>query len=101
MRSTDFYVSFESDVPEFDERFRNAAKMRLQGLAVPHHEIDHATVALTRAKEGREPAQFQAHVVVYTRPHDIAVTKQDYRLVEAIDQALAEVERLIHERYRT
>ncbi len=101
MRSTDFYVNFESDVPAFDNRIREAAKMRLRGLALPHDDIDHATVALTRSEEDPGPGQFQAHVTVYARPGNIAVTQKAYRIVEAMDKALAEVERLIHEKYRT
>ncbi len=101
MSSTDFSVDFETDVQEFDGQVREAARMRLQGLALPHKEIDHATVAVTRSEEGKEPGQFQARVTVYGRPDDIAVTKEGYRIVEALDRALAEVERLIHERYGT
>jgi ribosome-associated translation inhibitor RaiA len=101
MRSTDFYVDFESDVAAFDNLLREAAKMRLQGLALHHNDIDHAMVALTRSEEDQKPGQFQARVTVYARPDDIVVTQRAYRIVEAMDKALAEVERLIHERYRT
>ncbi|MGE5374401.1 MAG: hypothetical protein ACM3XO_05025 [Bacteroidota bacterium] len=99
MRSIEFYVDFESDVPEFDDEFKTAAKMRLRSLAIPHHEIDHAKVAITKSGESGKPAQFQASVIVYARPEDMNVTKQDYRMVEALDEALAEIEHQIHAKY--
>lgn len=99
MNSTDFYVEFESDVPEFDDQFKTAARMRLRGLAVPHHEIDHAKVAVTQAKQGREAIQFQASVTLYTHLGNLTVTKEDYRMVEALDKALAEIEQQIHAKY--
>jgi hypothetical protein len=99
MSSTNFYIDFESDVPEFDDEFKIAAGMRLRGLAVAHHELDHARVGVTKLREGRGPAQFQASVVVYARPGEMAATKKDYRIVEALDEALAEIEQQIHETY--
>jgi ribosome-associated translation inhibitor RaiA len=99
MHSTNFHVDFVSDVPDFDNLFRIAAETRLRQLAVHHNEIDHATIVVTKGKENEEVAQYQARVTVYAPTGDMAVTKSDYRLVEALDKALADIERQIHERY--
>lgn len=99
MSSTDFHVDFESDVSEFGNEVRIAAEKRLRDLAGPHPEIDHATVAVTRSSSGEEPAQFEARVTVYASPEDITVTKKAYQAVQALDETLAEIERLIRERY--
>ncbi len=100
MRSIKFYVDFESDVPEFDDEFKTAARMRLRNLAVPHQEIDHAKVAISKSGVSGSLTQFQARVIVYARPDNMTVTKQDYRIVEALDEALADIEHQIHTKYR-
>ena len=99
MSSTNFFIEFQSDVPEFDDQFKTAAGMRLRGLAVHHHEIDHARIAVTKSREGGGVPQFQASVIVYAHPGNIEVTKEDYRIVEALDEALAAIEQKIHEKY--
>jgi len=76
-----------------------AAEKRLRTLAVPHNEIDHAKILVATGNKDKEPEQFQARVIVYARPEDMEVTETDYRLVEALDKALAEIERQIHEKY--
>jgi ribosome-associated translation inhibitor RaiA len=99
MSSKNFHVDFESNVPEFDTVFKMAAEKRLRTIAMPHNEIDHATILVTTANEDKKLAQFQTQVIISARPKDLEVTESDYRLVEALDKALAEIERQIHERY--
>lgn len=98
MSSTDFHVDFESDISEFGNEVRVAAEKRLRDLASPHREIDHATVAVTRSSQGEDIEQFEACVTVYARPEDITVTKKAYQAVQALDETLAEIERLIREK---
>jgi ribosome-associated translation inhibitor RaiA len=100
MSSANLRIDFKSDVLEFSEQYREAAETRLRAIADSHEEVDHATVAITKSREGERPEQFQARVMVNVRPDNITVTKKDYTIVEALDEALAEIERLSRERYQ-
>ncbi len=57
-----------------------------------------AAVAVTAPGRGAEPFLYQARVVVYARPEDIAAVKQDDTIRAALHEALSAVERQVHEK---
>ena len=100
MGSTDFYVDYDSEVPDFTDDLKAEVEQRLRDLAGEDTDMVGAAVAVTAPgkgleKRGTEPFLYQARVVVYARPEDIAATKQDEAVPVALHEALSAVERQV------
>ena len=98
MGSADFYVDYDSEVEEFTEDLKAEVEQRLRDLASEDTDLVGSAVAVTAPGKGVQPFLYQARVVVYARPEDIAAVKQDESVSVALRDALAAVERQIREK---
>jgi ribosome-associated translation inhibitor RaiA len=98
MGSADFYIDYDSEVPDFTNDLKAEVEKRLRDLAGEDTDMVGAAVAVTAPGRGAHPYLYQARVVVYARPEDIAAVKQDKNVQIALRDALAAVERQVHEK---
>jgi ribosome-associated translation inhibitor RaiA len=95
MRSSDFYVDYNIEVEGVSDGFKRETEQRLRELAASHSDIVGAAVALEKAADTQTYDVYRVRIVVYKRPQDIAVTKQDedplVTLRDALDALEAQV----------
>jgi ribosome-associated translation inhibitor RaiA len=98
MSLSDFYIDYESDVPNFGEELKAEVKNRLRDLSNKHTVMVGAAVAVNAPVTSETPFLYQARVVVYARPKDVAAVKKDETIQGALKAALSAVERQIREK---
>lgn len=92
MGSSDFYIDYNIEVPEAGEEFKRETEQRLQELAASHSDIIGAAVALEKNADTETFDLYRVRIVVYKRPQDIVVTKQDADPMVTLRQALDALE---------
>lgn len=95
MGSSDFYIDYNIEVSDVGDAFKRETEQRLRELASDHSDIIGAAVALERAADTQTYDLYRVRIVVYKRPQDIVVTKQDedpmVTLKDALDALEAQV----------
>ncbi len=94
MGSADFYIEYDSEIPNFTEDLKSEVEKRLRELA--GEDTDMVGAAVAAAAPGR--GLYQVRVVVYGRPKEIVAVKQDETVQLALREALSAVERQVHEK---
>jgi ribosome-associated translation inhibitor RaiA len=95
----DLSIEFRSDVEDSDIDFYIEIEKRIRALARGHTDITGAAASLEQPAEGREtPPLFEASVVVYIRPSNIAAVEKADDPLKALQGALDAVERQVRER---
>ena len=97
MGSADFYVDFNIEVPNMGDEFNREAERQLRELAADHTDLVGAAVALERIVKAETSHLYQVRIVVYKRPQDIAVIKQDSDPMATLRDALEALEEMIRE----
>lgn len=100
MNQTDFPIEFrnEVEVTDSDIDFYVELEDRLRELARGHRDITGAAASLEKPAEGREtPPLYEASVVVYIRPNNIAAVEKADEPLKALQGALDAVERQVRE----
>lgn len=82
---------------ELENVQRAETEGRLQKLAADHTDITGASVAVEVLPAATTPYSYQARVVVYMRPNDIAAVEKQETAMGAVRGALDAVERHIRE----
>jgi ribosome-associated translation inhibitor RaiA len=77
MGSSDFYVDYNIEVSEVNDAFKRETELRLRDLAADHSDMIGAAVALEKVADTQTYDVYRVRIVVYKRPQDIAVAKQD------------------------
>ncbi len=98
MSSADFYIDYDAEIEGFTDSLKADVEKRLRDLAGEDTDIIGAAVAVTAPGRGVEPFLYQARVVIYARPEDIAAVKKDGTVRAALHEALAAVERQVREK---
>ncbi len=101
MPMTDFDFEFTSEVELTDSQdteMRVEAERRLRELAADHNDMIGAAVALERVAHGETPHFYQARVVAYIRPDNIAAVEKENSALTALQGALDAVERQVREK---
>jgi ribosomal subunit interface protein len=98
MDEVDFYVDYETDVPEFTDKLKDETERRLRDLSKKHTDLIGAAVSVTAPAIGESPFLYQARVVVYTRPENIAAVKKDDNVQAALKAALSAIERQVRDK---
>jgi ribosome-associated translation inhibitor RaiA len=88
MGSSDFYVDYNIEVSEITDNFKRETELRLQDLAADHSDIIGAAVAVEKVADTQTYDVYRVRIVVYKRPQDIAVAKQDPDPMVALRDAL-------------
>jgi ribosome-associated translation inhibitor RaiA len=92
MGSSDFYIDFNIEVPEVGDEFRRETEQRLRELASSHTDMIGAAVSLEKVADTQTYDLYRVRIVVYKRPQDIAVTKQDEDPMVTLKDALDALE---------
>jgi ribosome-associated translation inhibitor RaiA len=97
MGSSDFYVDYNIEVPEVGDEFKREAEQRLRELASTHSDMIGAAVALEKVADTQTFDVHRVRIVVYKRPQDIVVTKQDPDPMVTLREALDTLEEQVRE----
>jgi ribosome-associated translation inhibitor RaiA len=88
MGSSDFYVDYNIEVSEVNDNFKRETELRLRDLTADHSDMIGAAVALEKVADTQTYDVYRVRIVVYKRPQDIAVAKQDPDPMVALREAL-------------
>ena len=77
MGSSDFYIDYNIEVTGISDEFKRETEQRLRELATAHSDMVGAAVALEKVADTQTYDVHRVRIVVYKRPQDIVVTKQD------------------------
>jgi len=77
MGSSDFYIDYNIEVSDVGDEFKRETEQRLRELASSHSDMVGAAVALEKTVDTESYDLYRVRIVVYKRPQDIVVTKQE------------------------
>ena len=92
MGSSDFYIDYNIEVSDVSDAFKRETELRLRELAADHSDIIGAAVALERVADTQTYDLFRVRILVYKRPQDIVVSKQDEDPMVTLRDALDALE---------
>lgn len=99
METEDFTFEFnDKEVQNLDEGVIGEVEDRLRALAEGKDDMIGAAVAVKRIAHGETPHWFQARVVVYIRPEDIAAFEKAESPEQALKGAVDAAERQVRKR---
>lgn len=97
MNRTQFGFEFYSEIPDPDKALRAEAESRLLALAEDHKDLVGASVTVEELTGGTTPHRYEATVVVFKRPDNVAATEKAETSEGALKGALSAVERQVRE----
>jgi ribosome-associated translation inhibitor RaiA len=97
MGSSDFYIDYNIDVPEVSEEFKRETELRLRDLVADRSDVVGAAVALEKTVDTQSYDLFRVRIVLYMRPQDIVVTKEDEEPMLTLREVLDTLERQVRE----
>jgi ribosomal subunit interface protein len=97
MGSSDFYIDYNIEVSDVGEEFKREIEQQLGELARDHTDMVGAAVALEKTADTQSYDLYRVRILVYMRPQDIVVSKQDANPMVALRDALDTLERQIRE----
>jgi ribosome-associated translation inhibitor RaiA len=100
MTDTAFQFEFYSEIADPGDALRAEAYDRLLALTEGHSDIIGASVTMEELTGETTPHRYQARVVVYIRPDNLAAVEKDTTPELALKGALSAVERQVRE-FRT
>jgi ribosome-associated translation inhibitor RaiA len=92
MGSSDFYIDYNIEVSDAGDAVKRETEQRLRELASYHSDMIGAAVALERVADTQTYDLYRVRIVVYKRPQDIVVTKQEEDPMVALKDALDTIE---------
>jgi ribosome-associated translation inhibitor RaiA len=98
----DFTLEFriESESVEPEAEMRREADRRLRELTYDHNDIVGAAVAVEELTGSETSYMYEARVVVYMRPNNLAVVEKAPESLQALQNALSTMERRVREERR-
>jgi len=96
MGSSDFYIDYNIEV-EVSDAFKRETEGRLRELTDAHQDIVGAAVALEKVADTQTFDVHRVRIVVYKRPQDLNVAKQDPDPMVALREALDTLEEQVRE----
>jgi ribosome-associated translation inhibitor RaiA len=97
MGSSDFYIDYNIDVAEAGDDFKRETEARLRDLVADNSDIVGAAVALEKTVDTQSYDLYRVRIVLYKRPQDVVVTKEDEEPMLTLRQALDTLERQVRE----
>lgn len=97
MGSSDFYIDYNIEVPDASDEFKRETELQLRDLASTHSDMIGAAVALEKVADTQTYDVHRVRIVVYKRPQDIVVSKQDPDPMVALRDALDTLEEQVRE----
>jgi len=97
MDTDDFGFEFYSTVPDPAGSLREEARRRLSALAEGYTDMIGASVAIEELTQEETPHVYEARVVAYLRPDNIAAVEKSDSAIGALKGALDAAERQVRE----
>lgn len=97
MSMIQFDFEFYAKVPDPDDALRREANRRLTALTEGHNDITGASVTIEELTGETTPNCYEASVVVYIRPDNLAAAEKAETAQAALKGALTAVERQVRE----
>ena len=97
MGSSDFYIDYNIEVPEAGDEFNRETEQRLHELASTRADMVGAAVSVEKVADTQTYDVFRVRIIVYKRPQDVVVTKQDADPMVALRDALDTLEKQVRE----
>jgi ribosome-associated translation inhibitor RaiA len=94
----DFTFEFHTDLETLEDELQTEAEERLRKLGQGHSDLIGAAVAVRGIVHAETPHRFEARVVVYARPNQIAAVEKAESPKMALKGALTAVERQVREK---
>lgn len=95
MSRLDFHIEFDSKIAQLDDQLRLKISNRLESLAADERDMIGAAVGIEELSREETPHAYQARIVAYARPENIAAVEKAETLDVALERALNAVERQI------
>jgi ribosome-associated translation inhibitor RaiA len=92
MGSSDFYIDYNLEVSDVSNEFKRETEQLLRELASVHTDIIGAAVSLEKVADTQTYDVYRVRIVVYKRPQDLVVTKQDPNPMVSLRDALDTLE---------
>ena len=92
MGSSDFYIDYNIEVSDVGDEFKRETEQRLRELASSHSDLIGSAVALEKTADTQSYDLYRVRILVYKRPQDIVVTKQDSDPMVTLRDALDALE---------
>lgn len=97
MGSSDFYIDYNIEVSDVGDEFKRETEQRLRELSSTSSDMVGAAVALEKVADTTTYDVHRVRIIVYKRPQDIVVTKQDPDPMVALRDALDTLEEQVRE----
>ena len=97
MGSSDFYIDYNIEVSDVGDEFKRVTEQQLRELAASHSDMIGAAVALEKTADTVSYDLYRVRIVVYKRPKDIVVTKQDADPMVTLREVLQTLEEQVRE----
>lgn len=97
MSRLDFHVDFNIEVPDLPEFMEIEASERIRALTKDRQDLVGASVAVEEIAGKEEAFLYEARIVVYLKPENIAVVEKETSPEAALKQALSVLERQVRE----
>ncbi len=97
MTTIEFSIEFHSEIPDSDKALRAEAERRLLALTQGHDDLIGASLTMEELTGETTPHCYQATVVVFKRPDNVAATEKAETPDAALKGALSAVERQVRE----
>jgi ribosome-associated translation inhibitor RaiA len=98
MYTKEFDYRFFNETDQPDDPLREEARTQLLKLAGDHKDIIGASVALEELSSSVSPHRYQARVIAFVRPENIAATEKAENVEAALNGALDAVVRQVREK---
>jgi ribosome-associated translation inhibitor RaiA len=92
MGSSDFYIDYNIEVSDIGDEFSRETEQRLRELSSSHSDIIGAAVALEKTVDTQTYDVYRVRIVLYKRPQDLVVTKEDSDPMVTLREALHTIE---------
>jgi ribosome-associated translation inhibitor RaiA len=92
MGSSDFYIDYNIETSDVGDEFHRETEQRLRELASTHSDMVGAAVALEKVADTQTYDIYRVRIVIYKRPQDIVVSKQDADPMVTLRDALDTLE---------
>ena len=92
MASSDFYIDYNIEVPDVGDDFKRETEQRLLELAGSHTDMVGAAVALEKTVDTQSYDVYRVRIVVYMRPQDVSVSKEEADPMVALREVLDTLE---------
>ena len=97
MGSSDFYIDYNIEVSDVGDQFQQETEQRLRELASTHSDMVGAAVSVEKVADTQTYDVYRVRIVIYKRPQNIAVSKQEPDPMLALRDALDTLEEQVRE----